>query len=140
MKILSWIAAVVIASVLIGCQSYPPDRISAHQAEFNSWPPAVQAQVRAGQVGLGFTSDQVLIALGDPSEKTQAGVPGNYSEVWVYHREAPRFSIAIGGMSFGGHSAVGGAVSANGLKLGVDENGRVIFLNGRVTEVEITTQ
>jgi hypothetical protein len=129
-------AAAALAS---GCSSFPTDRIAAHQADFDQWPAPVQAQVRAGQVAAGFTAEQVLIALGDPSEKTQAGGPGLLSEVWIYHRRAPRFSLGIGGGGFSGNTAVGGGVSASGLKLGQDLDGRVIFLNGRVTEVEIMT-
>jgi hypothetical protein len=123
-----------------GCTTFPTDRIASHQADFNAWPPEVQAQVRAGQVGAGFTPEQVWIALGEPSAKTQAGGPGSLTEVWVYHRRAPRFSIGIGGGGYSGNTAVGGSVSANGLKLGLDVDGRVLFFNGRVTEVEITTR
>ncbi len=135
--------ALVIALIAAGvssCTQFPADRIGAHQAEFNSWPPDIQAKVRSGQAALGFTQEQVFIALGDPSRKSEAGVPGNLTEVWVYRVEAPRFSFGIGGGSFGGHTAVGGDVSASGLKLGLDENGRVIFHNGIVTEVEVVVR
>jgi hypothetical protein len=125
---------------LAGCQSFPPDRIAAHQAEFNTWPPDVQAKVRAGLVDVGYTQDQVFIALGEPSTKTQAGYPGNLSEVWIYHRRAARFGFAVGGASFGRGGGVAGGASVNGLKLGVDTDGEVIFLNGRLTSVHIYTR
>ena len=128
------------AAGVSGCTQFPADRIAAHQAEFTSWPPDVQARVRSGQVALGFTQEQVFIALGDPSRKSEAGVPGNVTEVWAYSKEAPRFSFGIGGGSFGGHTAVGGDVSASGMKLGLDESGRVIFHNGIVTEVEVVVR
>lgn len=125
------------AALLAGCQTFPTDRISAHQAEYDSWPPEVQQHVRAGLVEAGYTPDQVFIALGDPTAKTQAGPPGNVTEVWVYHKRAARFGFAVGGASFGSHSAVAGGAAVNGLKLGLDVDGRVIFYNGRVTSVEV---
>jgi hypothetical protein len=140
MKSIPLFALAVVAAGLCGCATYPTDRIAAHQAEYDSWPPPIQAQVRAGQVGAGFTPEQVFIALGEPRVKTQAGVPGSVTEVWVYHRHAPRLSIGIGGGGFSGHTAVAGGVSASGLKLGLDVDGRVVFYNGRVTQVEIMTQ
>lgn len=127
----------VAAALLAGCQSFPTDRISAHQAEYDSWPPEVQQHVRAGLVEAGYTPDQVFIALGEPSVKTQAGPPGNVTEVWVYHKRAARFGFAVGGASFDRHSAVGGGVAVNGLKLGLDVDGQVIFFNGRVTSLQV---
>jgi hypothetical protein len=140
MKRAAWLVLALIAAGTPGCTEVPADRIAAHQAEFSSWPPDVQAKVRAGQVALGFTQEQVFIALGDPTRRSEAGVPGDVTEVWVYHRQAPRFSFGIGGGSFNGHTAVGGDVSAGGLKLGVDENGRVTFHNGLVSVVEETVR
>lgn len=127
-------------AVLAGCQSAPTDRISEHQAEFNSWPPDVQANVRLGQVQLGYTPDQVFVALGPPSGKSQAGYPGNYTEVWVYHKRAARFGFALGGASFGRGGGVGGGVAVNGLRLGQDTDGQVVFTNGRVTNVQVFTR
>lgn len=132
-----WLPVAAAAAALAGCATYPSDRIAADPAAFNSWPPDVQAQVREGRVAPGFTPEQVFVALGEPSLKTQAGAPGDLAEVWVYHKTAPRFGFGIGGASVGDHSAVAGGVSANGIKLGQDEDGRVVFHNGRVTDVNI---
>jgi hypothetical protein len=120
-----------------GCQSYPTDRIAHHEAAFSTWPPDVQADVRAGRIRLGFTEEQVLVALGEPTAKTQASAPGMLSEVWIYNRRAPRLSIGLGGGGFDGRTAVGGAVSASGIKLGQDEEGRVLFHNGLVADFSI---
>ncbi len=139
MKRPHWLLAAV-AAALAGCATFPSDRIASNQAEFNSWPPDVQAQVRAGRVAPGFTPEQVLVALGEPSEKTLDEAPGDVSEVWVYHKAAPRFGFGIGGASFGEHSGVAGGVSADGLKLGLDEDGRVVFRNGRVTDVVMSVR
>jgi len=136
-----WIALLgMLAGLLAGCQSYPTDRISAHQADYNSWPPDVQAKVRAGQVDVGYTQEQVFIALGDPTAKTQSGVPGSLTEVWIYHRRAARFGFAVGGASFGHGGGVAGGASVNGLRLGVDTDGQVTFFNGRLTSVNIFTR
>ena len=123
-----------------GCASTPTDRIESHQAAFLTWPPDVQANVRAGIVGVGYTQEQVLVALGDPNSKTITGVPGNTVEVWQYHRRAPRMSLGIGGVSAGRSSAVGGAVAVNGIKLGQDVGGYVMFRNGLVSEVRVMTR
>jgi len=122
---------------LAGCATTPEDRIAAHRADFASWPAEVQSMVRAGQAGIGFTQEQVLVALGEPEIRTVAGVPPQLTEVWVYRRRAPRLSIGIGFGSVGRSSAVGGDVAANGIKLGQDMNGRIIFMNGRVSEITI---
>ncbi len=127
----------VVAAGLCGCQTFPSDRIAADQAGYNAWPADVRANVRAGRIAVGYTEEQVRVALGEPSLKTQAGDPGNLSEVWVYRREAPRFSFGIGGAGMGGHSAVAGGVSASGIKLGLDENGRVLFHNGLVHDFSV---
>lgn len=137
MKNLRVVFAAAVLAWLAGCQTFPTDRIAAHQAEYNSWPPDVQAKVRAGQVDVGYTPEQVFIALGEPTVKSSAGVPGNLSEVWVYHKRAARFSFAIGGASFGRNSAVAGGASVNGLKLGLDVDGQVIFTNGLLSSVQV---
>ncbi|HZZ57267.1 MAG TPA: hypothetical protein VFE31_05500 [Opitutaceae bacterium] len=137
-RFLPFLAAAALG--LAGCQTFPTDRISAHQAEYNSWPPNVQAEVRQGLVDVGFTERQVWMALGDPQTKTEAGPPGDVTEVWVYHRRAPRFGFGFGGASFGDHSAVAGGVSVNGLKLGQDVDGQVVFTNGRVTSLQVYTR
>lgn len=131
---------VVVGLALSACQSFPTDRISAHQADFNSWPPQVQAQVRQGLIQVGFTQEQVWMALGDPQTKSVAGPPGNVTEVWVYHRRAPRFGFGFGGASFGRGSAVEGGVAVNGLKLGQDVDGQVIFTNGLVSNLQVFTR
>jgi len=123
-----------------GCATAPSDRIAVHQAEFATWPPNVQALVSAGKVGVGFTAEQVAVAIGNPDFKTAAAGPQGVTEVWVYHRRAPRLGIGIGGGSFNGSSAVGGSVSASGIPLGHDMDGRVVFSNGLVSEVSMVSR
>jgi len=140
MKHLQWIVMGAAALFTFGCQSFPADRIAAHQADFNSWPPEVLASVRAGRIALGYTQEQVLVALGEPTQKTQAGDPASLSEVWAYDKQAPRFGFGIGGADIGSHSAVAGGISANGMKLGLDEFGHVLFHNGRVADFSMVVR
>jgi hypothetical protein len=127
--------------IFAGCATpTPADRIASHQAAFLTWPPEVQANVRNGIVAAGYTQEQVWVAYGEPNAKTISGTPGNTYEVWQYHRRAPRMSFAVGGASFGRGGGVAGGVAVNGVKLGEDVGGYVMFRNGLVTEVRITTR
>src|SRR5687768_8091252 len=56
--------AIVLLLFAAGC-STPASRISRHQEAFSEWPEAIQEKVRAGQIDLGFTPEQVRVALGD---------------------------------------------------------------------------
>src|SRR5579872_5715287 len=101
MKWLSTLCAAAVLAALAGCATpTPDDRIAAHQASFSSWPADVQAQVRAGEVAVGFTPEQVLVALGEPNLRTTAAGPQGVTDVWVYRRRAARLSVGIGGASF----------------------------------------
>lgn len=137
MKLLSFRLLAPAALILLaGCATDSPDsRIAANQALFNSWPPPVQSAVRSGSVGIGFTPDQVRMALGDPSSTSVSAGPYGTTEVWFYHNRGPILDIGIGGASFGRHSAVGGAVNVGGIPLYHGPIGHVVFTNGRVSEV-----
>ncbi len=140
MKALPTLSLLVGLAVLTGCSSYPTDRIAAHQADFNSWPPDVQARLRAGRIGQDDTQEQVFIALGEPNEKTATEDAGTIVEVWSYRHLAARISFAVGGGSYNGSTAVAGGASADGIPLGQDIFGQVVFTNGRVTQAHVTTR
>jgi hypothetical protein len=125
-------------AALAGCASYPSDRIASHQADFNSWPPNVQAGVRAGIIAQGFTPEQVFVALGEPNAKSVTSYPGAVVEVWNYRHIAARLSVGVGGSSYNGSTAVAGGASASGIPLGHDMFGQVVFTNGLVTQAHIT--
>jgi outer membrane protein assembly factor BamE (lipoprotein component of BamABCDE complex) len=77
-------AAVALAAVLgFGC-STPATRIKENPQLFGSFPPDIQANVRAGKIDVGYTKDMVMMALGKPdriySRKTEAGS----AEVWSF--------------------------------------------------------
>lgn len=140
MKVLSTLSLLAGLAILSGCSSYPTDRIASHQADFNSWPPEVQARLRAGRIAQGDTQEQVFIALGEPNAKAVNNYSGTVVEVWTYRHVAARLSFAVGGGSYNGSTAVAGGASANGIPLGQDIFGQVIFTNGRVTQAHITTR
>jgi len=139
MKTITRLAAVAAFALAAGCATAPSDRISAHQAEYNSWPPPVQAAVSAGRVDPGFTPEQVRVAIGEPNAKSVSAGPQGTTEVWYYHRRAPRMNLAIGGASFGRNGGVAGGAAVNGIKLGEDTSGQVVFINGYVSNVVMTT-
>jgi len=57
------LAAAALATILAACAS-TDSRIRDNQSTFDQLPPPVQQQIRAGQVGLGFTPQMVQMALG----------------------------------------------------------------------------
>lgn len=120
-----------------GCASSPRSRIAKNRAAFDSYPADVQAALRKGEVKMGFTPEQVKIALGAPDRvltRTSAEGP---SEIWVYRDVNPRFGLGFGIGSFGGSSSVGaGAGVGTGGSEFADEHMRVVFTAGRVSAVE----
>ena len=129
--ILSLVATLVVA----GCSTVE-SRIAHDRTAFDSWPPAVQQQVQAGHVNVGFTMDQVRVALGDPDWRYARTTPQGSYEVWGYRDRGPRFSFGVGVGSYGRHSAFGTGVGMTTSPY-PDERMRVIFdAYGRVNSVE----
>jgi hypothetical protein len=126
------------ALVVAGCSTVD-SRISGHQPEFDSWPPAVQQKVRAKQVDLGFTMAQVFVALGEPDRKYTRTTAQGTTEVWAYRDDRPTFGFGFGMGAAGGSSAYGAGV---GVATGGDRDDdklRVIFADGKVAALESRT-
>lgn len=74
----------LFALALAGCAT-PETRIRQNPALFASFPPEVQAKVREGHIGIGFSQAAVRMALGDPDRVyhrfTSTNAPG---AVWSY--------------------------------------------------------
>lgn len=134
MKTLSYLI-LPLALIVAGCSTVE-SRVSGHQADFNTWPPAVQQQVRNGQINIGFTREQVQVALGSPDHTfVRTAATGSF-EVWSYADRGPRFSFGIGMASFGRHSATGVGIGT-GTSPYPDERLRVVFdAYGRVSSIE----
>ncbi len=123
-----------------GCASTPASRIQSAREVYNSYPMDVQEKIASGQVDVGFTTEQVRMALGKPDRVASRTTPDGTSEVWSYRDKGPRFSVGIGlGVSGGGGSTrvgTGVGVSTGGRDFD-DEKTRVIFdQRGQVTSVE----
>ncbi len=128
------LVALACALALAGC-STPDSRIQKNSAAFANYPPAVQANIRAGQIGIGYTAEMVQMAMGRPDRIHRRQSAEGESEVWVYADKSPRIGIGIGVGSFGHRSGGGVAV---GTSTGGDRGDRmhVVFKDGRVTAIE----
>lgn len=78
-------ALIAAAAVLVlAACSTPAARIKRNQALFDALAPAEQALIREGKVGIGFTPEMVLLAVGDPDQRwTRTDAQGR-SEIWSY--------------------------------------------------------
>jgi hypothetical protein len=127
--------SLITGALLAGCSTVG-SRVAAHRSAYDRWPPAVQQRVSAGQIDVGFTMEQVRVALGDPDRVFSRTSPTGAFEVWSYNDRGPRFSFGVGMGSFHGGSAYGGGVSM-GTSPYPDERLRVIFDgSGRVNSIE----
>lgn len=123
-----------------GC-STPDSRIARNQAAFSQWPADVQEKVRAERIDLGFTSEQVRMALGDPTRTFTRTDKDGTSEVWVYRGREPRFSIGLGVGSSRGSTGFGGGVNVGtGDSSHAEDAMRVVFTGGKVSAVENVTK
>jgi len=139
--------AALVALVISGC-STPAGRISKNQDAFDSWPVEVREKVRAGQVDLGFTPEQVLVALGKPTRTYAHKSENGEAEIWAYSGKSGKWpvglSVGLGagrssGGYWGGGSSTGGAIGISTGSYGggaADEALRVIFEGGVVVAVE----
>ncbi len=132
------LAFILITGVTLfagGCSTVQ-SRISSHRAAFESWPPHVRQMVSAGDVDVGFTVEQVRVALGEPDAVFSRTAPEGHSEVWSYRDRGPHFGIGVGVGSFHGSNAYSTGVSVSG-PARPDEKMRVIFdPAGRVSAIE----
>lgn len=137
----AFFAALALSLALAGCATVG-SRIAKNREAFSSWPPAVQEKVAAGQIDLGFTADQVRVALGEPDRVFTRTTADGSSEVWGYRERKPRlsFGVGVGLGGFSGSRAAGGGI---GIGTGIggyedDEKLGVVFdRTGRVSSIEV---
>jgi hypothetical protein len=129
-------ACVLIAA---GCSTVD-SRIAKNRELFNSWPAAVQDKVAVGQIDIGFTPDQVRMALGDPDRVFSRTTADGTSQVWSYRDRVPRFGFGIG-VGTGSFGRRGGSFGTLGVAMGGgyhdDEKLGVVFDSaGHVSSIE----
>jgi hypothetical protein len=129
----------LLAAALAACAG-PSSRIKKHQAEFDAYPADVQRKIRAGQVDVGFTDQQVALALGRPDRIYERKTANAQQEVWAYggaygSRVGVGFGLGMGGGPgfYGGGGGVG-VETEPGIDHG--ERTRVVLQNGVVVAVE----
>lgn len=125
-----WIG--LAALVLAGCSTID-SRIKDKQEAFDAYPAEVQAAVREGKVKVGFTPEQVEIALGKPDRIYSRTKTGVESEVWAYTDNSPSFGVGLG-VGVGGPVGLGAGVNSRDYYY--RDRMRVVFENGAVSELE----
>ncbi len=139
MKTLLTLASVSLMLALAGCASLD-SRISKNQAAFDSWPVEVRSAIRAGQVKIGFTPEQVRVALGDPHRVYSRESEEGEAEVWAYFESGPKFSFGVGVGSGGYGGGMGGGVAVSQSRNHLDEAKRIVFENGAVVAIEARSE
>ena len=103
------LALLAVLLAALACAS-ANSRISASQDVFDGYPPEVQERIRAGEVAVGFTEEQVLMALGKPDRRTKVVADDVAAEVWTWTKSKPGFGIGIGTGSSVGNVGIGTGV------------------------------
>jgi hypothetical protein len=134
MRTLTLLIAMSVMALVTSCASVD-SRVKKNQAAFDSWPADVQEKVRAGKVEVGFTSEMVQVALGNPDRLITRTTESGVTEGWVYEDQRPGLSFGLGMGTTRGSTAFGSSVSV-GDNWRDREVLRVIFDGGKVTAIE----
>ena len=135
------VVSVGAACMLFVCGCSTVDsRIAKNRDVFNSWPATVQDKVVRGQIDIGFTSDQVRVALGEPDRIFTRTTADGTSQVWSYRDRGPRLGFGVG-VGMGSFGSRGGTFGGVGLGTGGgyqdDEKMGIVFdPTGRVSAIE----
>lgn len=143
MKFKTLLLITAAAGLLVTGCSTVDSRIAKNRDLFNTWPPAVQDKVVVGQIDIGFTPDQVRVALGEPDRVFTRTTGDGTSQVWSYRDRGPRFSFGVGvGMGSFGHrgGTFGGIGVGSDAGYRDDEKMGIVFdATGRVSSIETRT-
>jgi len=129
-------ASALLSLLFLAACSTPESRIAANRPAFDRLPAEAQRKIQAGQIDVGFTPDMVRLALGEPANKFVRKSTAGDTEVWIYHDNSPQFSIGLGGVSGGRHSAVGGGVGLSTGGYDPEERIRIEFRDGKVSTID----
>ena len=130
------IVLVALVLALAGCATTPADRIAQHRSAFDTWPAEVRARVRAGQVAVGFTEEQVRMALGDPERVITRTPEKGVAMVWAYRRSGSHFSFGFGVAGGSGHTGYGAGVAMTDRPYFSGDSMHVVLMDGKVVSVE----
>jgi hypothetical protein len=85
-KAKSWIGGLILLACVVAAPACATRdaRIKRNQALFESLPPATQNLIREGKVAIGFTAEEVLLALGDPDQRWVRMEAAGRTEIWSY--------------------------------------------------------
>jgi hypothetical protein len=132
MRIRSLAALLGIAAIALLACNTTGSRIRGQQELFDSYPPEVQENLRNGIVEVGYTTEMVAMALGEPDHKAAAKPEDEVEEVWTYRKSVPGFGI---GMGTGGYAGAGVSIGT-GVRVGEPARSHdravVEFSDGRV--------
>lgn len=78
------VVGLMLAVLLAGGCATPDARIKRSPEIFARLTPEHQALVKEGKVGIGFDTDAVLLAVGEPDRKWMRTDAAGTSEVWSY--------------------------------------------------------
>lgn len=145
-KITTLLAAGAALLFAAGCQTVD-SRIKENPQAFAGLDAETKAKVKQGIIDLGFSEDAVYLALGAPDQKRESRSATGSQTVWVYNTYYERYD----GTRFAGYSRRVYfdpylksyrvhylPVYADAYRPEVQENIRVVFENGRVTQIEQT--
>jgi hypothetical protein len=132
------IVLVALLLALAGCTTTPADRVAQNRPAFDTWPAEVQARVRAGQVAVGFTEEQVRMALGAPERVITRTTEKGVSMVWAYRHRGPRFSFGLGMAGGNGHTGYGAGVAMSDRPYFSGDALHVVLMDGKVVSIERT--
>jgi hypothetical protein len=123
-------------ALLAACAS-PQSRIKAHRAAFDAYPPAIQRKISDGIADVGFTREQVQLALGTPDRRYARKTADAEQEVWGYGAARGASSLGFGlGFGMGGLGTTVGMGTEVGPGGPPEERVRVVFQDGAVVSVE----
>lgn len=132
MRIRSLTAFLGIAAIALLACNTTGTRIRDQQELFDSYTPEVQENLRNGIVEVGYTTEMVVMALGEPDDKAAAKPENEVEEVWTYRKSVPGFGIGLG---TGGYAGAGVSIGT-GVRVGEPARSQdravIEFSDGRV--------
>lgn len=117
-----------------GCQSTPAKRIAKDQAVFAAMPAEAQAKIKNGQIAIGFTETQVVLAKGKPDRIGSRTTAAGEEIVWTYEQRASGLGLGLG--IGGGSGGLGGGVGVSTGGRSREVSMRVAFSGGVVSAIE----